>query len=58
MSGPGFFKLATRLGLHRGGYLNNRSNNKLYWVRERDRVYAQWAGGPRRPQRRRRRPDL
>ena len=43
MSGQGFFKLAARLRLHRGGY-HSRANNARYWQRERDRVYAEWAG--------------
>ena len=38
MPGPGFFKLATRLGHHRDG-----DDDRLYWMWERDRVYAEWA---------------
>ncbi len=37
MPGQGFFKLATRLGHHRAV-----AAKKLDWIRERDRVYAQW----------------
>ena len=42
MSGPGFFKLATQFGLHRDDYHDRRYNDKLFWMRERDRVYAAW----------------
>ena len=38
MPGDGFFKLARRLGLHRVG-----ADDKEYWQRQRDRVYAAWA---------------
>lgn len=37
MPGAGFFKLAMRLGHHRAG-----GDRKLYWIRERDQVYAEW----------------
>ena len=41
--GKGFFTFATRLGHHRVGKNQGRSlDRKLYWIRERDRVYAEW----------------
>ena len=38
MPGGGFFKLATQLGQHRAG-----DDRTLYWMRELEQVYTEWA---------------